>query len=350
MIQSRIDKLIDCVGSDKAILISGRPNIFYYSGFTSADAWLIISANRRIIITDSRYYVQARREAPCFDIVNAEDGWKKILDAVPEREICIEEDNLTYGFFDKLRAKAPDKQFINAQSKINAQRRVKDKAELELIAHAEEIGSKAFLHMLDFMHVGQTEREIALELEIYMKKQGASGLSFETIAASGVRSSMPHGVASDKEVERGDFLTLDFGCVYNGYCSDMTRTVVFGTPNSRQREIYDVVLNAQNAAINGIYAGISCRAADKIARDMIKEAGFGNHFGHALGHSVGIEIHEKPCFSPKSRDDLENGNVLSVEPGIYIDGWGGVRIEDLIGVIDGNIVNFSSAPKDLITI
>lgn len=346
--QSRIDKLLAAVGEGRAVFISGYPNIYYYSGFTSGDAWLIISDSRKMLVTDSRYFVQARQQAPDFDIIDREDGWEKIFRSVPEKEICIEENVMTYGFYQELRKKVPDKRFHGAQKLIDAPRRNKDKDELKIIAEAEEIGSRAFLYMLEHMHPGQTEREIALELEMYMKKQGASGLSFETIAASGVRGAMPHGVASDKVVERGELLTLDFGCIYKGYCSDMTRTVVFGSPDAKQKEIYDIVLKAQTAALDGICKGISCKAADALARDVIKEAGYGKCFGHALGHSVGIEIHERPVFSPKSKDVLEEGNVLSIEPGIYIDSWGGVRIEDLIAVIDGKIINLSTAPKALI--
>ncbi|MBQ3427099.1 MAG: aminopeptidase P family protein [Clostridia bacterium] len=346
--QSRIDKLIAAVGDRNAVFISGYPNIYYYSGFSSEDAWLIISADRRILITDSRYFVQAAQQAPDFDIVKYEDGWEKIFKAVPEKDIYIEENVMTYGFYQELKKKSGDKRFHGAQSVIDAPRRNKDKDELKIIAEAEEIASRAFLYMLERMHPGQTEREIALELEMYMKQQGASRLSFETIAASGVRGAMPHGVASDKTVEKGELLTLDFGCVYKGYCSDMTRTVVFGSPDAKQREIYDIVLKAQTAALDGIYKGISCSAADLLAREIIKDAGYEKNFGHALGHSVGIEIHEKPVFSPKSKDTLEEGNVLSVEPGIYIEGWGGVRIEDLIAVIDGKIVDLSTASKTMI--
>lgn len=348
--QTRIDRLLAGIDEDAAVLISGYPNVFYYSGFTSEDAYLIISRSERFIITDSRYFVQARQQAAEFELFDSEKGWETLFGRVPETKIFFEEEKITVGEYEKLRAKSHGKLFYKAQKFIDKPRRVKDKKELRLIAEAENIGDMAFSHMLGYMRAGMTERQIALELETYMKKHGADGLSFDTIAASGVRSSMPHGTASDKVVINGDFLTLDFGCVYKGYCSDMTRTVVFGQPDERQREIYNIVLKAQETAIDGLYSGISCKAADSLARDVIKQAGYGKSFGHALGHSVGIEIHEKPVFSPKSNDILEEGNVLSVEPGIYIDGWGGVRIEDLIAVVDGKIVNLSGSPKELIVI
>ncbi|MGM9936843.1 MAG: M24 family metallopeptidase [Candidatus Ornithomonoglobus sp.] len=348
--RSRIDRLLENIEEDRAVFVSGYPNIFYYSGFASEDGWLIISRSERYLITDSRYFVQAKEQAPDFCVLDIEQGWEKVFERVEEDKICFEEEKITFAFFEKLQAKSRGKRFFKAQKLIDAQRYTKDKEELKIIEEAESIGDRAFSHMLEFMKAGMTEREIALELEMTMKKLGASGLSFTTIAASGERSAMPHGVATDKVVKKGELLTLDFGCVYKGYCSDMTRTVVFGEPDGKQKEIYDIVLKAQQTALDGIHEGILCAAADRLARDVIKEAGYGKHFGHSLGHSVGIEIHEMPCFSPKSKDKLSEGNVLSVEPGIYIDGWGGVRIEDLIAVIDGKIVNFAHSPKNLIVI
>ena len=347
---SRVDKLLNNIGEGRAAFISGGANIRYYSGFTSEDAFLIISRDRRMLVTDSRYYVQARQQSPEFDLVKLEDGWEKMFASVPEDEIAFEENIITCGFYDRLKKKAAKKSFVRMQKEIEAPRRNKDAGEIRLISEAEEIGSRAFMHIIEVLHAGMTERDVALKLEYYMKKQGATALSFDTIAASGVRSSMPHGVATDKVIEKGELLTLDFGCVYEGYCSDMTRTVVIGEPDARQKEIYDIVLAAQNTAIDGLYQGMACSEADELARRVIRDAGYGDSFGHSLGHSVGLEIHESPNFSPKSRDELENGNVLSVEPGIYIDGWGGVRIEDLIAVVDGRIVNLTTAPKSLIRI
>ena len=208
----------------------------------------------------------------------------------------------------------------------------------------------AFEYILGRIKEGVTEREIALDLEFFMKKQGATALSFDTISASGIRSAMPHGIATDKKIENGDFLTLDFGCVFEGYCSDMTRTVVVGKANDKQKEIYNTVLKAQTTAIDAIKAGMKCSEVDGVARKIITAAGYGENFGHSLGHSVGIEIHENPSFSPKSNAVVQNGNVITVEPGIYIDGFGGVRIEDLIVVQNGKAVNLTSSPKELIEI
>ena len=225
-----------------------------------------------------------------------------------------------------------------------------DSAELRKIAEAERLGDEAFSYILKHISVGRTEKEIASELEFFMRKNGASALSFETICASGVRSAMPHGTASDKVIKKGDFVTLDFGCILDGYCSDMTRTIVMGTPSQKQKEIYDVVLKAQISAINAVKCGARCADCDMAARKIIEDAGYGNNFGHGTGHSVGIEIHESPNLSPKSDAILQAGNVVTVEPGIYIDGFGGVRIEDLVQINDQNTENLTKSVKDLIII
>ena len=234
------------------------------------------------------------------------------------------------------------------QEKINAPRRNKDADEIKKITDAERLGDEAFSYVLNKIKAGVTEKEIAFELEFFMRKHGAAGLSFETISASGKRGAMPHGVASDKVIENGDLLTLDFGCVLDGYCSDVTRTVAIGNVSDWQKEIYDVVLKAQKSALAELAAGKKCSEADAVARDIIKSAGYGANFGHSLGHSVGIEIHESPNLSPKSTDTVENGNVLTVEPGIYIDGMGGVRIEDVAAIVDGKAINITHSPKELI--
>lgn len=345
----RTANLLKGIDDDAAVFISGRANILYYSGFTSEDAYLLICRDRRFIITDSRYFVQAREQSPDFELVDIQKGWRDILTLISNETVCFEENNITFGEYRKITSQT-DKTFKPMQKSIDFPRRFKSEREIELIAEAEKIGDEAFAYTLEYLHVGMTEREAALMIENRMRHLGAEGLSFETISASGIRSCMPHGTATYKPIEKGDFLTLDFGCVYNGYCSDMTRTVVFGTPTAEQRTVYDTVLAAQKKAIDSLCVGIKCFEADKIARDVIADAGYGEYFTHSLGHSVGIEIHETPVFSPKSTDVLQNGNVLSVEPGIYIDRQYGVRIEDLIAVKNGKIVNLSASPKELIII
>lgn len=348
--QSRIDTLRNSMEDGEAAFISSYPNIFYYSGFTSEDGYLLISHDKLILITDSRYTIQAKKQAPEFEIVDIKNGWENIFRMIDAGLIGYEENHVTVKEYRNFRLKTGSKELIEMQKLINAPRRVKDNTEIEKIAEAERIGDEAFSYVLDRIKTGRTERDIALDIEFFMKKQGATALSFDTISASGVRSAMPHGTATDKPLEKGDFLTLDFGCVYEGYCSDMTRTVVIGHADERQREIYNIVLKAQQSALDALGAGKRCDEIDAVARNIIQNAGCGDNFGHGLGHSVGIEIHENPSLSPKCTDIIETGNVLTVEPGIYIEGFGGVRIEDLTAVTTDGVKNLTSSPKYLIEV
>ena len=344
---TRTDRIRAQLEEGEGVIISGYPNIFYYSGFTSEDAVLVVTKDRQILATDSRYTVQAKEQARDFEVYDIEKGLKKLFSGISEKTFGFEEDVMTVStlaIFQKLTEK-----LIPMSEKLNAPRRVKDSAEIEKIAKAEELARDALLHTLPKIRVGMTEREVALMIEFYMLKNGASKVSFETVVASGVRSAMPHGVASDKVIESGDFVTMDFGCVLDGYCSDMTRTVVMGKASEKQREVYDTVLSAQEAALSEIAIGKKCADIDKVARDIIENAGYGAEFGHSLGHSVGIEIHEKPNFSPRSKDTAEAGNVITVEPGIYIEGFGGVRIEDLV-VVGEKTRNLTDFTKELIII
>lgn len=340
----RVNKLFEKIEDNYGVIITSRANIFYYSGFTSEDATLFITKTRRILITDSRYTYQAENEAPDFEIRNIFEGLEKIVKELDVECLCFEEDKVTvaeFALFQKF-----GKKLIPASKSISYPRRFKDKTEIEKIKKAEELSASAFDALLSELHIGMTELDVALFLEFYMRKNGASSVSFPTIVASGVRSCMPHGEASGKVIEKGDFVTIDFGCVLDGYCSDMTRTVVMGNITDRQREIYDTVLLAQTEAICAIKPGISCSEIDAVARKIITDRGYGENFGHSLGHSLGIEIHEAPNFSPKSEDVCEIGNVITVEPGIYIDGFGGVRIEDVV-VIGETVQNLTKSCKDL---
>lgn len=349
--KSRADSLCEKLHDNEAVFISSYPNIFYYSGFTSDDAYLLISRDAKYIITDSRYTIQAHEQADGFTVLDIKEGFEKIFSKISAKYIGYEENCMKVREHRKLNMKLTESQtFVEKQNFINEPRRIKDDYEIKKIAEAEKIGDEAFAYVLNKIKAGVTEREIALEIEFFMKKQGASALSFDTIVASGARSAMPHGIASEKVIENGDLVTLDFGCVFEGYCSDMTRTVVVGKANERQREIYDVVLKAQTTAINEIATGLYCCDIDAVARGIIAEAGYGDNFGHGLGHSVGIEIHENPSFAPRCTDTIENGHVITVEPGVYLEGFGGVRIEDLIVVRNGKAQNLTGSPKELIEI
>lgn len=344
--ERRIKKLRDILGEDSAF-ISGGANIFYYSGFTSCDAKLLITPTDAFIFCDSRYYVQAKEQAKGFTIVKFEDGLKNLFSKTNSSKVLFEEDKVTVGLYNRL-SNISNKTFTSGSDIISSLRRKKDDAEIKKISEAERLGDEAFSHILQYIKEGVTEREIAIELEFFMRKNGASALSFETIAASGTRSAMPHGTASDKPLKIGDLFTLDFGCVLDGYCSDMTRTVGIGRLCNKSREIYNTVLLAQESVLSGIKCGMSCADADALARDIIKKAGYAENFGHSLGHSVGIEIHEHPNLSPNSKEILECGNVVTVEPGIYIEDFGGVRIEDVIVIGENYISNLTRSPKELI--
>ncbi len=229
-------------------------------------------------------------------------------------------------------------------------REIKDDEELKAIRKAASIGDRAFEHILGFLKPGVSERDIALEMEYLMKREGASRLSFETIVASGKRSSLPHAQPTGKKLEVGDFVTLDFGCIYDGYCSDMTRTVVIGSADSEQKKIYSIVLEAQKEALAALKAGLTGVEVDKVARNMIEDAGYGQYFGHGLGHSLGLDIHENPRVSFTSDEVLMPDMVVTIEPGIYIPDFGGVRIEDLVRVTVEGYENFCVSTKELLEI
>lgn len=341
---TRTDKLREKLREGEGVILTGYANIFYYSGFTSEDALVFITKDRQVLVTDSRYTEQAKLEAYNFEIRDVTEGIAKIASLLDCEVLGFEENVVTVSQladFQKF-----GKKLVPMQDTISYFRRIKDEREIRKIAAAESLGDAAFSHFLENFEYGMTERDVALMLEFYMRKSGASGTSFDTIVASGKRSCMPHGVATDKVIGIGDFVTLDFGCRLDGYCSDMTRTLVVGKCSERQREIYDTVLRAQKAALDMIAPGVKCSDIDKAAREVITEAGFGNNFGHSLGHSVGIEIHERPAFAPRSDEITEIGNVITCEPGIYIPGFGGVRIEDVV-VIGENTRNLTKSSKEL---
>lgn len=278
---------------------------------------------------------------------DAGDGTKQCLG--------IEENNITLGTWDKLQKElgqelADKTERVFLSRKLAELRYVKTPDEIHCLEEAEAIGDRAFAKLLPRLREGMTEKQVAVQLEYLMKEEGAEGFSFETIAASGLHSAMPHAVPTDKPLEAGDFLTMDFGCLYKGYCSDMTRTVVIGRAGDRQREVYQTVLDAQQAALEGIRPGMTGKEVDALARDVIKERGYGEYFGHSLGHSVGLEIHENPCFSEKEKTVIRPGMVITVEPGIYMEGFGGVRIEDVVVVTEQGCRNITNSEKKLIEI
>jgi Xaa-Pro aminopeptidase len=334
------------------VLVTKRENYIYLSNFTGTFANLLITKEKAILVTDFRYVEQARSEAPSYEIVqyqgNISVTLNDLLTSYKVKNLGFEEDYMTYKTYSDFGKKFSDIKLSPLGGAIDHLRFIKDQDEIEVIKEAVRIADEAFSHVLKYIKPGVTETEIASEIEHYLKKQGARGSSFDTIVASGVRSSLPHGVASSKAIEMGDAVTMDFGAIYKEYCSDMTRTVFVGQPKDELKKIYDIVLNAQMAGINGAVKGLSGMEIDGIARTIISDAGYGDNFGHSLGHGVGLEIHEEPRLSTQSTVKMLNGMVVTVEPGIYVSGLGGVRIEDMIVINEDKPIVLTKSTKDMI--
>lgn len=335
-----------------AYIVMSPENRRYLSGFTGSSANLFISGEEAFLLTDFRYVEQATAQAPGFQVVKtAQDTIAPLAElGQAARRIGFEGDYVTFADYSKLKEAFAQAELVSLPNMVNHLRSVKDADEVALIRQAVKVADDAFVEILKYLELGQTEEEITLQLEFAMRKLGASGRSFDFIVASGWRSAMPHGVASSKQIGSNEFLTLDFGAIYQGYCSDMTRTVFLGEPGEKHREVYEVVLAAQLAGIEAVKPGRTGKEVDAIARKVIADAGYGDYFGHGLGHSVGLAIHEGPNLNPREERVLEPGMVVTVEPGIYIPDWGGVRIEDIVLVTDTGCEVLTQAPKQFIII
>jgi Xaa-Pro aminopeptidase len=338
----------------EALLISHPVNRRYVTGFTGTAGMALITEKDAVVVTDFRYVTQVKEQAPHFEVY-CHDGniFEGVADLCRQRgieELAFEQDHLTYGEVGKLRKAMGDKKTIPVSQMVEPLRVVKDAEEQDMIRKAAAMADRAFEQILEELRPGRTEREIALSLEIMMREMGADGSAFDMIVASGPRSALPHGVASDRVMEKGDLVTLDFGASYRGYCSDITRTVVLGSPNEKQREIYEVVRKAQQAAVDAVHPGVAGKSVDNVARERIKKHGYAEYFGHGTGHGLGLELHEAPRLSPRGEDILEPGMVVTVEPGIYLPDFGGVRIEDDVIVTESGCEVLTKSPKHLIII
>lgn len=333
------------------LLITSEFNRRYMTQFTGTAGVALISKQDAVFITDFRYVEQASEQATEFNIVQHVGPIVKEIAKQTKllgiNRLGFEQDDITYSQF-KMYEKYIPSQLIPITGMIEKLRLIKTDEEIKMIKGAAEIADAAFVHILDVIRPGMSELEVSNELEFFMRRQGATSSSFDIIVASGVRSALPHGVASEKLLEKGDFITLDFGAYYNGYVSDITRTVALGEPADKLKEIYQIVLEAQLRGIAGIKPGITGKEADALTREYITEQGYGDYFGHSTGHGIGLEVHEEPGLSMRSSTILEPGMVVTVEPGIYIAGLGGVRIEDDILITkDGNEL-LTHSPKELI--
>jgi Xaa-Pro aminopeptidase len=333
------------------MLITNSYNRRYMTGFTGTAGVALVAQTKAVFITDFRYVEQAAKQVQGYEIIQHTglivDEVAKQAAALGIKKLGFEQDDLSYATY-KAYEKAVDAEFIPVSGVVEKLRLIKSDSEIKILKEAAEIADAAFKHILDFIRPGVKEMDVANELEFFMRKNGATSSSFDIIVASGYRSALPHGVATDKVIEKGEFVTLDFGAYYKGYCSDITRTVAVGEVSDELKKIYQIVLEAQLRGMAGIKPGMTGREADALTRDYIKEQGYGEYFGHSTGHGLGMEVHEGPALSVRSDTVLEPGMVVTVEPGIYIAGLGGVRIEDdTVVTKDGN-QSLTHSPKDLI--
>lgn len=336
-----------------AILVSTKENYIYLSGFTGTSSNLLITQKKAFLLTDFRYTRQAGMQAPHFEVLETRDLNTALAALIKENSIerlGFESEDVNYKRYSSMKEKFEGIRLIPCEDFVEGLRVIKDELELGYIRKAVEIADNAFTHLLGYIKPGISEKDVAFEFEHFVKKNGASKISFETIVASGVRSCMPHGVASDKIIMENDVVTLDFGAVYNGYCSDMTRTVFVKDAPDEIVKIYNIVLKAQKKAAAGAFKGMTGVQIDNIAREIINEAGYQDKFGHGLGHGVGLNIHEEPRLSLTGTNVMENNMVVSIEPGIYINDVGGVRIEDLIVINDESPEILTKSSKDIIVI
>ncbi|UCZ54595.1 Xaa-Pro peptidase family protein [Bacillus shivajii] len=349
----RLNQLRDKFSSNNidGMLVTSSYNRRYMAGFTGTAGVALISENGAKFITDFRYVEQAQEQCEEFDIVQHTGAiHEEIAKQVKElgiKQLGFEKDHVTYSAYDTYKSNI-ETELVGVSGLIESLRLIKSDDELKVIKDAVKIADAAFDHITNYIRAGVKEIDVSNELEFFMRKQGAVSSSFDIIVASGYRSALPHGVASEKVIEKGELVTLDFGAYYNGYCSDITRTVAVGEPDEKLKEIYDTVLQAQLRGVNGIKPGMTGKEADALTRDYITEKGYGEYFGHSTGHGMGLEVHEGPGLSVKSDKVLEPGMVVTVEPGIYVAGVGGTRIEDDIVVTkDGNDI-LSSSTKELL--
>ena len=331
----------------EAVLVTDINNVFYLSGFTGTSAYLIIDNNNNYIFTDFRYIQQAGEQCEGFTVIDIKET-EKCEKIYSSYQVCGFEDlNISLSLFNKFRKKF--KAVCPIGLLIYDLRKVKTEKEISLIKKAQQITDMAYSHILTFAKKGMTEKEIALELEFFMRKNGASAVSFDIICASGERGALPHADTTDRKLCEGELVVLDFGCIYEGYMSDMTRTFGVGYVSDDIKDVYDTVLEAQTEVLKHIAPGKICSDMHKIAENVIDKK-YPGTFGHGLGHSVGIEIHESPNFSPRCDDVICPGNVITVEPGIYIPHKVGVRIEDMVVITEDGYENITKSSKELIYI
>ncbi|MFY0542849.1 M24 family metallopeptidase [Brevibacillus sp. H7] len=341
---------MEAEGLDAAIIVSPE-NRYYLSGFRGSAGALVVTKEHQVLLTDFRYVDQAVSEAPLFEVVNHQQQLVgticRLLADVSARHAGIELEKMPVAQYLDIRESSPHLSLTNVEPLLDEIRMYKDAEEIEYLRQGVAICDRAFEHILSYIRPGMTEKQIGLELEFFMRQSGAEGIKANHVIASGERASLPHGQATDRVVQIGDFVKMDIGARVNGYYSDFTRTVIVGQASPKQVEIYNIVKKAQEAALGAIGPDKVCSELDEVARSIIREAGYGDCFGHSLGHSIGLAVHEKPVMRSTDHSVLKPGMVITVEPGIYIKGFGGVRIEDLVVITEDGFDNLTTATKEL---
>jgi len=345
---ARLRRTLEAQGLD-ALLVSQPENRRYLSGFTGSSGVLIVSLQQQMLATDFRYYEQVRIQAPEWDLLEVTDSVAPVLARalrdLGAARVGFESHDVTVECHAKWAEAMDGVELVPLSGVVEKLRQVKDPFELDCIQRAVEIADAAMEHIYGWIRPGVSEREVAWELEVYMRTHGAEALSFPTIVASGPQGAMAHARPGDRVIAAGEPIVIDMGCVYEGYCSDLTRSFCLGKADAEYRDRWELVLQAQQAAEEGIRAGMGGKEADAIARDIICGAGYEGQFGHGLGHGVGLAIHEDPRASRTYEDSLPSGTVLTVEPGIYIPGWGGIRIEDMVVVMEDGCLVLTGCAK-----
>lgn len=356
MSQSRLTRLREAMGTKglEALFITSVVNRRYMTGFTGSSGFVLITQDRAVLMTDFRYMTQAPEQAVDFEVIEhgskMTDTLKQLLSEMQISRLGFEQDHVSFATYSGYQSQLAGIELVPVSGIIEDLRLIKDEGELAIMREAAQLADRTFSHILNYIKPGVSEKDIALEMEFFMRKNGATSSSFDTIIASGERSALPHGVASDRIIQGNDFIKLDFGALYKGYCSDITRTVVLGKPTDKHHEIYNIVLEAQLNALEHIRPGMTGREADALTRDIIKGYGYGDNFGHSTGHGLGMEVHENPRLAAGSDTVLTPGMTVTVEPGIYIPGFGGVRIEDDIVITENGIEIITQSTKQLLVL
>jgi Xaa-Pro aminopeptidase len=354
--KERLERLVAQLGEREldAMLISAPENRRYLSGFTGSAGYLFVTKSRAVLATDFRYTEQASHQAPGYEILRTKGGWGWFLELLKEtgpRKVGFESQDVTVASYQNLlnalkeEATLGQVSLVAAPGIVEPLRVIKDQEELALLQKAIDASDAAMEAVCPTIQEGMTEREVAWRMELAMRDFGADSLSFETIVASGPNGAMAHHRPGDRQIRRGEPIVIDMGARVGGYCSDITRTVVVGEPDDQFRQIYDIVLGAQLTAIHTVKPGMKGEDCDNLSRSIITAANYGDNFGHSLGHGVGLAVHESPRVGPKATEELKAGMVFTIEPGIYLTGWGGIRIEDIVILNEGGATPLSKASK-----